>query len=100
MRPVRTLIQKIKSESHVRQSFGAAFPFSGIRKECEMARRSRYLRYVEAVSMARKQGDETAKAAWRMGSHGSVLKRLKELRTQDMKETAGKQTTETGGAHE
>lgn len=53
-----------------------------------MARRSRYLRYVEAVSMVRKQGDETAKASGRMGSHGSVLQRLKELRTQDVQEKA------------
>lgn len=65
-----------------------------------MARRSRYLRYVEAVSMVRKQGDETAKAAWRSGSHGSVLQRLKELRTQDVQEITEKQTKETGGVYE
>ncbi|MGN1381525.1 MAG: hypothetical protein ACI4W2_01765 [Eubacterium sp.] len=65
-----------------------------------MARRSRYLRYVEAVSMVRKQGDEAGKAARRSDSHGSVLRRLKELRTQDMQEKTEKQMAETGGAHE
>lgn len=50
--------------------------------------------------MVRKQGDETAKASGRMGSHGSVLQRLKELRTQDVQEKAEQQTTGTGGAHE
>ncbi|MGN1383233.1 MAG: hypothetical protein ACI4W2_10525 [Eubacterium sp.] len=65
-----------------------------------MARRSRYLRYVETVSMVRRQSDETQKAAGKSGSHGSVLQRLKELRTQDMQGTTEKQTAETGGAYE
>lgn len=100
MRPVRTLIQKIKSESHVRQSFGAAFPFRKLRKERKMARRSRYLRYAEAVSMVRKQGGEMEKAAGRSDSHGSVLKRLKDLRAQNVQEKAEPQTTEMGGTYE
>lgn len=45
-----------------------------------MARRSRYLRYAEAVSMMREQDDETQKAAGKPGYHSSVLKRLKELK--------------------
>ena len=65
-----------------------------------MARRSRYLRYVEAVSMVRRQSDETGKVAGRSDSHGSVLKRLKDLRTQNVQEKAEPQTTEMGGTYE
>ena len=65
-----------------------------------MARRSRYLRYAEVVSMVRKQGGEMEKAAGRSDSHGSVLKHLKDLRTQNVQEKAEPQTTEMGGTYE
>ena len=65
-----------------------------------MARRSRYLRYAEAVSMMREQDDETQKTAGKYGYHSSVLKRLKKLRMQDVREILEEQTTETGGMNE
>lgn len=65
-----------------------------------MARRSRYLRYAEAVSKVRKQDDETKEAAGNPGYHSSVLKRLKKLRMQDVREILEEQTTETGGMNE
>jgi hypothetical protein len=50
--------------------------------------------------MVRKQGGEMEKAAGRSDSHGSVLKRLKDLRTQNVQEKAEPQTTEMGGTYE
>lgn len=50
--------------------------------------------------MVRKQGGEMKKAAGRSDSHGSVLKRLKDLRTQNVQEKAEPQTTEMGGTYE
>lgn len=60
-----------------------------------MARRSRYLRYAEAVSMMRKADDETQKTAGKYGYHSSVLKRLKELKMQDVQETVEEQVAGT-----
>ena len=65
-----------------------------------MARRSRYLRYAEAVSMMREQDDETQKTAGKYGYHSSVLKRWKELREPAVKKTLEEQTTGTGGMNE
>lgn len=65
-----------------------------------MARRSRYLRYAEAVSMMREQDDEMQKTAGKPGYHSSVLKRLKELRVPAVKKTLEEQTAGTGGMNE
>lgn len=99
MRRARTPEQEIESGRHVGSPSGLPFLMDN-RKERKMARRSRYLRYAEAVSMVRKQGGEMEKAAGRSDSHGSVLKRLKDLRTQNVQEKAEPQTTEMGGTYE
>ncbi len=65
-----------------------------------MARRSRYIRYAEAVGRMREQDNATQKAAGKSGYHSSVLKRLKELRAQDVQEIVDRQTTGAGGMNE